>query len=266
MSFKKFIVPFFVIFLIAFISSAPPITSVALNSRNGFQIAPNLFNSVKLNSSLTFHVHIFNASNGLEYTGTSNLCILHLYNEFNTGEQVYTNNSPIIDDDDYEFNIPRSTFSEKGEYSYKIWCNNSVHQIGGYYEKSFYVTGSGGSPANDPMTIFIYILFIISTIGLFTTFFLTIAKLVTTRETIFGVLITWSFLILNIIVNYLGKEYLLRTLVEDISGLFIIITIWSNGVLPVISLIITMFIVGTKKKKNLSVEEITGGGRILKYG
>ena len=248
-----------------FISSVPPITSVSLSNNGGLVLSPNIWDNVVLNNNLTFHVHVFNSSNGLAYSGANVKCFLHIYDEDYSGEHIYTNDTgAIIEGYDYEFSVIPIT--RKGEYSYKVWCNESTSLVGGFYEKSFYVTASGQAPAGDTFTLFIYVLFIISSIGLFTTFILTIVKLVTFKETIFGVLTTWGFVILNIIVNYLGKEYLLRTFIEDMSGFFITVTIWSNGVLPLIGLIVTMFIVGTKKKRPLNVEEITGGRRLMQYG
>ena len=268
---RSFILFLFIILLIGsinLVSSAPPVKAIALSNSNGLSLSPSLWDSVAINKNLTFYVHVFNSSNGLLYSGSGTLCGLYIYNEFNdlsTG--VYENDSGAISSGtDFKFSIPQGTFTSKGAYSYKVWCNHSTDQVGGFYEKPFYVTQSGQAPADDTLTLFIYLLFIISTIGLFTTFILTLAKLVTFRETIFGILTTWGFVVLNMIVNYLGKEFLLRTFVDDITGTFITITIWSNGVLPVISLIVTMFVVSTQKKKPIGVEELTGGRRLFGYG
>jgi len=260
----KFLLVFFMaVMLMGVVTPAPAIKSVALSNDNGFIISPNLWDSVALNTSLMFHTHIFNASNGVSIYGAGKSCYLHIYNEFNSGNHVYENDTgAIIEGYDYEFSIPSTVLTTKGAYSYKVFCNDSSY--GGFYEKPFYVTNSGHAPADSLLTTIIYLLFIISTIGLLGTFILTLAKLVTFKETIFGVLTTWGFVLLNIITNYLGREYLLRYFIEDMTSFLMTITIWSNGVLPLISLIITMFVLGTKKKRPLTVEEMTGGRRL--YG
>jgi len=264
MAFSKFLVFMFALVLtLSFISAVPPVDTIIIGN-GGLTLSPNLYESVPVNTSLKFHIHVFNTTTGAIIT-TGITCGLHIYNEFNTGDHVFENDTgAILDGLDYEWVLPNTTFITKGEYSYKAFCNTS--DAGGFIERSFYVTKNGQPPANDTLVSFIYLLFIISTIGLITTFFLTIAKLVTFRETIFGVLITWSFVMLNMFVNFLSSEYLLRTSIENFTEILMIITRFSNGLLPVISLIITMFVIGMKKKKPLTVKEITGGGRLIKNG
>ena len=115
------------------------------------------------------------------------------------------------------------------------------------------------------MEIFIWILFIICIVGNITLLILILVKLATTNETIFGVLMAWGFYTLLLITNFLGG-YLVTTYIENITDLFLTIFVWSNVVLPVISLVVTMFVKGTKKKKPVGINEITGPSPLRRFG
>jgi DMSO/TMAO reductase YedYZ heme-binding membrane subunit len=125
------------------------------------------------------------------------------------------------------------------------------------------VTPDGSTPAGDNMNIFITMLFIVATLGLFYTLFLTIAKLVTADETVYDVLLACGSFILLIIVNHLTAHYIEDVFMYNLSETFISLTPWTNIVLPIIAFVITIFIKGTQKKRPLSVAEI--GGKLV-YG
>jgi tellurite resistance protein TehA-like permease len=127
------------------------------------------------------------------------------------------------------------------------------------------LTPDGSSPAGDNMNIFITALFIFSTLGLFYTFFVGIAKLAMSEMNVYDVLISWSFYILVIIVNHLTAHYVEDTFMFDLTNTFLNITVWSNGVLPLISFVISIFVRSTKKKRPLSVAEMAGK-RMVSYG
>ena len=122
----------------------------------------------------------------------------------------------------------------------------------------FDVTSGGYSDQGSEFKIFIWIIFIVAVLGLFATLFLTIFKLATATETIYGVLITWAFLILLIVSNYLGNTFLQYDYISRLTAQFLQVCIWTNGVLPVLSLIIAIFVRSTKKKGVLSPQEISG--------
>jgi len=190
---------------------------------------------------------------------------MHVYNAFSTLEQLFINNTPEFHGNyDYEFTVPNTAHPIKGEYSHVVFCN-TTENLGGFHRQFYFVTNSGLDPAEGIFEFLIYLLFIISTITLFLYFFITVVKTATVTQNVYGVLISWASLILMIIVNYLGKEYLLRTFVEDLSGSFISIAAWTNGVLPVIALVLTIFVRSTQKKNNLTIKEFTGG-KLLRYG
>ncbi len=111
----------------------------------------------------------------------------------------------------------------------------------------------------------IWFLFILAVLGNITMLILILVKLVTVRETIFGVLAAWAFYVLMIIVNY-QSGLMTTTFIYDISGFVITILTWSNGVLPAISLVVTMFFKGMQKKKPIGINELTGRSPLGRYG
>lgn len=163
----------------------------------------------------------------------------------------------------FNYTLDGSLTGVTGKYTVMGFCIG-----GGIYSPfayNFEITPKGILSAGDVFTVFIWLVFIIALVGCISCFILTLTKLVLAQETIFGILTTWGFYVLMIMANYLGG-FLLTSYIADIGGFLLDILVWSNGVLPLISLIITMFIKGMQKQKPLSVQEITGGGRFLNYG
>lgn len=154
-----------------------------------------------------------------------------------------------------------------GEWRY-TFCNTSslgrydvkgigdINGVDSSFRTSFYVTKLG-EVATGNLEMLIWILFIIAAAGNVIFFILILVKLATTNETIFGVLISWAFYGLMIIVSYLSG-LLITPYISNISDFFLDIFVWSNCVLPVIALVITMFKKGTDKKKPISIQELTG--------
>lgn len=183
-------------------------------------------------------------------------CSVNL-NEVTSPTQTFTINSAMNNLGGQTYNYTFYNTSDLGTYTYS-WSGSCLDCASDNCGNSFVITKQGMNNGGDNLEIFTYILFIIATLGLFVTLILTLIKLVTSEETIFGIMITWSFLILMILCNYLGQTYVTSTFVENLSSTFVTITIWSNGVLPLISLIVSIFIRSTQKKKVLSPQEITG--------
>jgi hypothetical protein len=241
----------FILLLSSLVSSAPAIKSVVTGGE--LTVSSNLPEAIRLNSTREWEIHLLNSTTNI-IRGAS--CVLHIYDEMGDGGHNYKNTSSVVVDGDIEMISVGNVFPEKGVYSYKAICNTTTQA--GLYEQSFYVTKEGQPPADDIFTMFIYILFILSIIGLFYTFLLTIANIATTSETVYDVLLSWGFIILTMVTNYLAGEYLLRTFVENLTAQLLTYLAWTNGVLPMIALIITFFVKGTQKKNVLSVQEVSG--------
>jgi len=235
------------------IIAAPAIKDISISS-GGLTISSNIPISIPQNITRSWEIHVSNETKLLESGVT---CNLHIYEDDKTGEHVYQNMSSIFTTDhDMEMITNQSVHWKKGLYSYKVFCNSSNQA--GIFEHVYYVTKSGSPPADDIFTLFIYLLFLTALTGLLSTLLIGIAKLATAETTIYDVAVSWSFYILAIVVYYLAQEYLLRTFVETITGQLLTLTVWTNGVLPMISLIISMIIKSTQKKRPIGIKEFGG--------
>lgn len=246
------------IFILSFVAAEPPFQTVIRS--NDLTVSTNIPIAIPQNQSRYFNIHILNDTEQILSGAT---CSLHLYKESGDGSHSYSNISSTFTGGDITFLTNYSVHADKGAYSYKAICNTT--EAAGLYEGGYYVTKNGFSPAEDNFKLFIYILFVLATILLFWTFLVTLAKLATTSMTFFDVIIAWLGIILTMISVYLGENYLISTFVENLGNTFITITIWSNGVLPLIALVVTMFVKGTQKKKPLAIKDLAGK-RLINYG
>lgn len=258
---KIFLLSIVFLLLISSVSAAPPFKSIELSG--GLTVSPNIPIAIPQNQSRAWEIHLANISTIITSGAT---CEVHIYDEDNTGLHLYHNRSSSFSSDhiyDIEILTNGSENAEKGVYSYKVICNTTSQA--GFYEGQYYVTKNGNIPADDIFQTIIYILFFISLAGLIVTLVLTIAKIATANETIYGLLLSWFFYVLMFFTQYLGANYLITTFIEDFGQLLLTITMWSNVVLPVIGLIITIIYKSTRKKNPLTPQELTGGN-LLRYG
>jgi len=118
--------------------------------------------------------------------------------------------------------------------------------------------GSTAITPGDFTASLIILLFIVTTMALFYTLFLTIAKLVTAEETIYDVLLAWGSFILLIIVNHLTAHYLEDVFIYNLTENFLSYISWPIVILPLIAFILSMVIKSFKKKNVLNVREVGG--------
>lgn len=244
----------FSIFTLSLVSSAPP-GSTIISTTGGLNLESPSIPYISIQENQRFHVHVINDTT--IKTNLTTICFLHFYNSsgFDTdasSRMEFESYNGI----DFALTVGKGNYSTKGYYSVVIQCNSS-NQVG-FIQFPLVATNSGKAEAGDATTVFIWILFILTIVLLFYTFFMTIFKLVTADETVYDVLLAWGSYILLIVTNYVGAEYLLRTYVETITGQLLTLTVWTNGVLPLLAFIITFFIKSTQKKKVLSPVEIGG--------
>jgi hypothetical protein len=239
------------------VQSAQPQVLVPTAS-TGISIEHPISDLIFFNQSHEFNFHLYNSSNGKPILNTTTIvCIFHLYNS--SGVDIFE------DDDvkpknqyDWMIMISAENFSYVGQYAYVFQCNTS--DIGGFYAHDFYSTPQGQPLAGDNFRIFIWVLFIIALIGIISTLFLSIAKIATTSETIYGVLISWGFVLLLLVVDFLAKTYLLTTFITTVTTPMLTAVVWTNTILPVIGLMITLIAGALQKKRLYSVQEILGQG------
>jgi hypothetical protein len=243
--------------------AVPAPKTVISESTTGITIKYPLIESYAQNTSMDFYFNLYNSSNGIPfYNNTALSCLFHLYNK--EGEHLidYSLTNRNFDSThpaDIEIKVAGGNYSTKGEYQYIFQCNTSI--TGGYVANNFYITKGGLYPADDLLTTFIYILFIISSCGLLFTLLWNIAKIATMSITVLDIMFSWLFILLMLITIYLGENYLLRTFVEDNGNLLFTISIFSNGLLPVIGLALTMLFNTFQQKRPPTVPEIWGEKR-----
>jgi hypothetical protein len=156
---KKLLLIFiFALFFLSFVSSAP--TKFSGTSTIGIEVEHPYIDPYKINDTIKFHFHIFNASNGLQIRATSLMsCSFHLYNS--TGSHIFKNNYNVGSDDilDYEQIILGGNFTKAGQYAYVFQCNNSAE--GGYYSNTFSVTPNREEATTGKAVFYIGLLFVL---------------------------------------------------------------------------------------------------------
>lgn len=221
----------------------------------GFEIKYQPFGYLKQNTNHTFYFHVFNISNGYPII-KGIACDFHLYKP-NTPYHLFIGNVNIPDDVyDYEISVDAGNFTDLGYYSYIFQCNDTHY--GGFESVEFIITSNGQKPADTNFMIFIYSMFIFIVVVLLFMFVINIGKLATMSGTIYDIGISWSFYFILIINYYLAKNYLIDSFIVDNVSVYLSILGFTSILLPVFSLIVTMFYKMTTKKSVISTEEIIG--------
>lgn len=255
---KLFLITFVLsLMLMGTVLAEPPFAEEGAGSfSTGYFIEYTPIGVYQTGEDLKVNTHVFNISNGYEIDNATTVCKFSLFNK--SGHHIISNVAMDYDttSEDWEYSIGGGNLTINGEHSYLVDCQDSTNYLGGFVNVEFLTTGLGET-TGDIVEGLIWLLFILAVLGNISFLVLTLVKLSTVSETIFGILTSWAFLVLMIIVNF-QSGLMTTTFIGTLSGFFITILIWSNGVLPLISLVITMFVKGTQKKKPLSVQELTG--------
>lgn len=244
----------FLLFLlmIPLISAARPESQTSLSDA-GFTILYPKFNAIPLNTNFSFFVQVSNISNGKNVNYSD--CYVFLYG--NQGEEILDDQLILSSNGwTYEGVIAAGNHTMKGINSFSVYCDAGTE--GGAANGAYYVTTYGAEPASEIVTILIYLSFIVVTILSISMIVLTIFKLATASETIMGVLSSWSVFLLLLITNYLAKAYLLDYFIENLTEQGLVYAGWALVILPVIAIFITIFRKSTKKKKLVTIADITG--------
>lgn len=113
---------------------------------DGYEIKyPNIF-TFKQNSYFDFNFHVFNLTNGVPINNATVQCNFHLYNQ--TGDHIYTTDrvphDPVTEHgvvNEWVVRMNGANFSNTGQYSYIIQCNDSVR--GGFVNVPILITKTG---------------------------------------------------------------------------------------------------------------------------
>jgi len=143
-----------------------------------------------------------------------------------------------------------------GVYLVFMVCDKEYY-LDDYY-LYFLITRTGQTPADDNLLIFIYLIFIMIISLLIYTMVINVAKTATIETTVSDVAISWGLYFVMLTLYYLARVYIIDDFILNFSGIFLSITAFTHVVLPLISLILTMFIRSTEKKRLISVNEFTG--------
>ena len=104
----------------------------------------------------------------------------------------------------------------------------------------FTITRSGDSLISGNMNIFLWLIFIISFIGITLTLLYVIVKLTIWDVTINNLLISWAFFILFILTNYLSQDSINRFIFNFTDSLIYAFG-FSNALLPMFAFIASVF-------------------------
>jgi hypothetical protein len=248
MKIKKNILIFgiFMLFLMNFISAAPPVTTVQ-QFTEGYVIedTPQL-NLYKL-TDFEVNFFVYNLSNGLLIDNTATECKYYLSN--NTGEILHYTDVPYSEVGDYghwAVTIKGDNFSYSGEYFYGIKCNSST--FGGAEIGTYYISPNGHEFTVQKAILFFFILSLLG-VGLF--FSISGAKKTTNGSWLIGyVSLTYILFYALIGISYLlAHNYLWSDMIVE-NILYIIWFIMGIGFLPFI-IIITLYILGQEAKAAL---------------
>ncbi|KKN14985.1 hypothetical protein LCGC14_0990650 [marine sediment metagenome] len=143
-SMKKLYLLFAFLFLISFVIAQqpnPPQTNVNINL--GLTIDFPKITSIQINKDHEFSFHVFNISDGLRVDNTTTTCIFHLF-DF-TGEHASDEMVLPFDlgSNDWEITVIAANFSQTGQYSVLVDCNDGG--FGGFTSFGFNVTPTGES-------------------------------------------------------------------------------------------------------------------------
>lgn len=161
---------FILLFSVNLISSAK--TEITQTNLNGFQIFYPDYEYVPQGQDFSLHIQVSNISTGFPLKNNQAVCKLHLYNT--TGSHTFQGIFELDGNgDDWELYITKENFSDVGEHSFYIWCNNSV--FGGEAKGTFYVNPNGEElTEGKSITYFLVTLFAFGIFGLLLYLFLRI--------------------------------------------------------------------------------------------
>ena len=155
--FLLIVILFSIFFIISTIDvySQPPFQQGSDVFVEGYVIEFPKFDVLQKDTDFEFNFHIFNITTGFLLTNSSSSCSFHLF--IDTGEHSFMNHNIDFDPGhiDFVIRVGKGNFSNTGDYSYIIQCNDS--RIGGFDSIGFEVTETGTASANYFVAVYIMI-------------------------------------------------------------------------------------------------------------
>lgn len=148
------------IFIMPFISSAPPFTPQLQGQYS--VVYPQIF-FIQQNQNQVFEFHVNNFSDGILLTNSSISCRFHLYNKSGTIFEI--NNIKNMDSNliDWKITVLKGNFTNTGQMGYLFACNSSA--FSGEASVSLLVTTTGEELT--PSESILYFLITLFAFGLF---------------------------------------------------------------------------------------------------
>lgn len=160
----------FIFVIIPLGSAVPPFQTST--SGVGFDIAGIDFSAIKTETARTAVIGLFNSSNGVPITSGAS-CIFRVYSVSDSGALIFTNSTPLQQQNIFYFSIPNSIYNKTSEYTRLIQCNSSI--AGGFYKSTFRANVHGEELSISIALFYIFlagilIIFLVMTIASFVTF------------------------------------------------------------------------------------------------
>lgn len=245
---------FYIVLLmsISLVSAAPPFQTSTTTS--GLEIAGVDFSAIKTMTHRTAVANVYNATSGMPITTTSVSCQFQVFSVADTGSLIFTNSTPTQIGNTFYFGIPNSIYNQSSEYTRIIQCNTS--NVGGFYKSTFQANAEGRVEASG----IVIVLFVLLTIILFAflTYMLiyTIGHLVSLDFDVIDVAINYGAFFGLFVFNYFQNYYLGNPTLSNILQWVVDITVYTNMVLPLLALIISLVVGSIARKKMKSMSDM----------
>jgi len=145
------------ILLVFFSSSVIAPAQVNIQDQTALVVDYPKFETIQHNTSFEANFYVYNGTNGVKLTGLT--CSLDVFN--GTGQHLLDMKT-TESAGEYTLLIKNGNFTQEDEYSFNIYCNNSIN--GGFASGAFRVTGNGEQAPGDILVLgfAILLLFILS--------------------------------------------------------------------------------------------------------
>ena len=194
------------------------------------------------NTNINITGMCFNNNTYCSPSGICNITILY------SNDSILILNKKMINSNGiFSYLLNSTQTSQKGIYKEYIICSDGSSN--GYSANQFYITGNGNPPASPSLFIFIWLIFILSSVGLIWSVFWNLSKFVTLDENIYGILISWGIASFNFVALILAQNYLLDTFIEEWVSKLLNALMWSAFILPLIAYFVTIMYNYFQQKK-----------------
>lgn len=215
------------------------------NDNNGYVVEYPPLKTIPFNQSISFSFHIFNATSGGYINDSSLSCIFHLMD--NKGSHLVRSPLTYTGDYDYFTVVDPGNFSYNGNYGYVVQCGDP--DVGGFDSVPLVVTPAGHEPVGDVTFAAYTIIFIAIIFSLLFMFFYTFGGLVSLTTDVLDVSLNVGIYFALFVFKFFVAEFIGIPLMNDILVFAFEIAVWTNVILPLIAMFMTMVMGSFLRKK-----------------